>query len=103
MDERRLGSLMLGFEREQAWLRKRPPLPCDGKLKVQKYKRPDWTQELLCLIEDNPGITTNALFDLVYFAHADFTASLRTLLKRGRVLVGQKGRARIYYPMVKGR
>ena len=34
MDEHRLASAMLDFEREQAILGKRPPLPCDGK--VQK-------------------------------------------------------------------
>ena len=67
MDEHQLASAMLDFEREQAILRKRPPLPCDGKLKVQKYKQPDWTQDLLHLIKDNPGIATNQLFDLVKF------------------------------------
>ena len=61
MHEERLGSLMLGFERKQATVKLRPPLPCDGKLKVQQYKRPHWTQDLLYLIKDNPGITTNAL------------------------------------------
>ena len=100
MDEHRLASAMLDFEREQAILRKRPPLPRDGKLKVQKYKQPDRTQDLLCLIKDNPGIATNQLFDLVNFGHADFTMALRTLTKRGHVLVGQKGKARIYFPMV---
>jgi hypothetical protein len=37
---------------------------------------------------------------LVNFGHADFTMALRTLTKRGHVLVGQKGKARIYFPMV---
>ena len=100
MDEHRLASAMLDFEREQAILRKRPPLPCDGKLKVQKYKQPDRTQDLLYLIKDNPGIAANQLFDLVNFGHTDFTMALRTLTKRGHVLVGQKGKARIYFPMV---
>ena len=98
MDEHRLASAMLDFEREQAILGKRPPLPCDGK--VEKYKQPDRTQDLLYLIKDNPGIATNQLFDLVNFGHADFTMALRTLTKRGHVLLGQKGKARIYFPMV---
>ena len=38
MREERLGLAMLGFERKQAAMKLRPPLPCDGKLIVQRYK-----------------------------------------------------------------
>ena len=98
MDERQLGAAMLIFEREQAAKNLRPPLPCDGKLITQQYKRWNRTDEIYWLIKHNHGATTRELFELVNFAHADFTASLRHLVESGKLRVGKKGRARTYTP-----
>lgn len=103
MDEKQLGELMLKFEREQVILRNRPPLPCDLRVKLKEYKRPDRTKDLLHHINAHNGITTKNLFEQVNFSYEDFQAALRTLVKRGQVLVGQQGRSKIYFPMVKGR
>ena len=98
MREERLGLAMLGFERKQAAMKLRPPLPCDGKLIVQRYKCFDRTEEVYWLIKRNHGLTTAELFDLVHFAHGDFTYSLQTLVERGRVTAVDLGRAKTYYP-----
>ena len=87
---------MLVFEREQVKLAMRPPLPCHGKLITQKYKRFDRTEDVFWHIKRNHGLTTGELFDLVNFSHSDFTFALQTLVERGRVEVGQKGRAKTY-------
>ena len=67
MDERQLGEAMLIFEREQAAKNLRPPLPCDGKLITQQYKRWNRTDEIYWLIKHNHGATTRELFELVNF------------------------------------
>jgi len=103
MDEIRLGKLMLKYEREQAILNKRPPLPCDLRVRLKEYKPPDRTKDVLHHINTHNGITTKQLFEKVNFSYEDFQAALRTLVKRGQVLVGQQGRNKIYFPMVKGR
>ena len=102
MDEIRLGKLMLKYEREQAILGKRPPLPCDLRVRLKEYKRPDRTKDVLHHINAHNGITTKQLFEKVNFSYEDFQAALRTLVKRGQVLVGQQGRSKIYFPMIKG-
>ena len=85
---------MLVFERDQVKLAMRPALPCDGKLITQKYERFDRTEDVFWYITLNHGLTTGELFDLVNFSHSDFTFALQTLVERGRVEVGQKGRAK---------
>ena len=98
MNEQELGIRMLEFERDQARMALRAPLPCDGKLITQKYKRFDRTEDVFWHIKRNHGLTTKELFDLVNFSHSDFTFALQTLVERGRVEVGQKGRAKTYTP-----
>jgi hypothetical protein len=71
-------------------------LPCDGKLIVQQSKRWDRTEEIFWLIKRNHGITTMELFDLVNFGYGDFSASLRHLMRSGKLIVGTKGRATTY-------
>tara|TARA_A100001011_G_scaffold189728_1_gene198196 strand:- start:109 stop:354 length:246 start_codon:yes stop_codon:yes gene_type:complete len=75
----------------------RPPLPCDRKLITQKYKHFDRTEDVFWHINQNHGLTTGELFDLVNFSHSDFTFALQTLVERGRVEAGQKGRAKTYF------
>jgi len=99
MSERRLGLQMLEFEREQAAMKLREPLPCDGKLITQQSKRWDRTEEIFWLIKRNHGITTMELFELVNFGYGDFSASLRHLVWSGKLLVGTKGRATTYAPV----
>ena len=98
MDEQLLGLQMLEFEREQVKLEMRPPLPCDGKLITQKYKCLDRIEDVFWHIKRYHGLTTGELFDLVNFSHCDFTFALQTLVERGRVEVGQRGRAMTYKP-----
>ena len=95
MNEQLLAIRMLEFERNQAKMALRPPLPCDGK--VTKQRRWDRSEELLWIIKRHQGLTTNDLFLEVSFAHADFTAALRKLENAGKLLVGRKGRAKTYY------
>ena len=85
MSETRLGLALLGFEWKQATMKLRPPLLYDGKLVVQRYKCFNRAEEIYWLIKRNHGLTTAELFDLVHFAHGDFTYSLQTLVERGRV------------------
>ena len=98
MNEQELGIRMLEFERNQVKMALRPPLPCDGKVTKQTERRWDRSEELLWIIKRQQGLTTNDLFLEVSFAHADFTAALRKLENAGKLLVGRKGRAKIYYP-----
>ena len=97
MDEQRLGQAMLKFEREQAAMGRRGPLPCDRKPSGREERGIDRSKQLLFLIEENPEITTGDLYDKVSFGHGDFTASLRDLLESGKVLTGYKGRAKTYF------
>tara|TARA_R100000329_G_C7458530_1_gene161511 strand:+ start:88 stop:405 length:318 start_codon:yes stop_codon:yes gene_type:complete len=97
MDEQRLGQAMLKFEREQAAMGRRGPLPCDRKPNGREERGIDRSKQLLFLIEENPEITTGDLYDKVSFGHGDFTASLRDLLESGKVLTGYKGRAKTYF------
>ena len=97
MDEQKLGEAMLKFEREQAAMGRRGPLPCDRKPSGREERGVDRSKQLLFLIEKNPEITTGDLYDKVSFGHGDFTASLRNLLESGKVLTGYKGRAKTYF------
>ena len=97
MDEQRLGKAILKFEREQAAMGRRGPLPCDRKPSGREERGIDRSKQLLFLIEENPEITTGDLYDKVSFGHGDFTASLRNLLESGKVLTGYKGRAKTYF------
>ena len=97
MDEQRIGQAMLKFEREQAAMGRRGPLPCDRKPSGREERGIDRSKQLLFLIEENPEITTGDLYDKVSFGHGDFTASLRNLLESGKVLTGYKGRAKTYF------
>ena len=101
MHEERLGLEMLGFERKQVAMKLRPPLPCDGKVIRQRYKRFDRTEDVYWLIKRNHGLTTQELFELANFAHNDFTFSLQTLIERGRVAVVHRGRAKTYFPSLR--
>jgi len=96
MDEQQLGEAMLKFEREQAAMGRRGPLPCDRKPSGREERGIDRSKQLLHLIEKHPDITTGDLYDKVSFGHGDFTASLRNLLESGKVLTGYKGRAKTY-------
>ena len=98
MTEQELGIRMREFERNQAKMALRPPLPCDGEVTKQKQRRWDRSEELLWVIKRHQGLTTNDLLLEVSFAHADFTAALRKLENAGKLLVGRKGRAKTYYP-----
>ena len=97
MDEQSLGEAMLKFEREQAAMGRRSPLPSDRKPSGREERGIDRSKQLLFLIEENPEITTGDLYDKVSFGHGDFTASLRDLLESGKVLTGYKGRAKTYF------
>ena len=101
MSETLFGLAMLGFERKQATMKLRPPLLCDGKLVVQRYKCFNRVEEIYWLIKRNHGLTTAELFDLVHFAHGDFTSSLQKLVKDGRVIAVHRGRAKTYYPALR--
>ena len=96
MDEQRLGELMIRYEREQAAMGRRGPLPCDRKPSGKEERGIDRSKQLLHLIEQFPDITTGDLYDKVSFGHGDFTSSLRNLLESGMVLTGYKGRAKTY-------
>ena len=54
MDEHRLASAMLDFEREQAILRKRPPLPCDRGKKRSQTDTGAFTPILRALAKHGP-------------------------------------------------
>ena len=97
MDEKLLGLAMVLYEREQAAMNKRPPLPCDAKQDKRGDRGVDRTKQLMWLIEQNPEITTAELFEKVTYGHADFTASLRSLTEQGKILTGCKGRAKTYF------
>ena len=97
MTEQELGIRMREFERNQAKMALRPPLPCDGEVTKQKQRRWDRSEELLCVIKRHQGLTTNDLFLEVSFAHADFTAALRKLENARKLLIGRKCRAKTYY------
>ena len=58
MSERRLSLQMLEFEREQAALGRRRPLPFEGKLIVQQSKLWDRTKAIFWLIKRIDSITT---------------------------------------------
>ena len=97
MDEKQLGELMLKFEREQVILRNRPPLPCDLRVKLKEYKRPDRTKDLLHHINAHNGITTKKLFEQVNFPTRIFRLRCALWLSAGRCWWGNKAAARFIF------